>query len=402
MPNPFSQYGIEIELMIVDQTSLSPFPIADKLLKNSAGDVVNSLEHGAITWSNELVMHVLEFKTTKPVTTLDGLSEQFHRSIMEADQKLASLGGRLLGSAMHPWYTPANGTQLWLHDDREIYDTFNRIFDCRGHGWSNLQSFHLNLPFEPGNDDDFRRLHSAIRLVLPLIPALAASSPLVEGNRSEFVDTRVETYSNNCKRLPSVTGGVIPEVYHSQADYEERVFGAIARELEPHDPERLLEPIWTNARGAIARFDRGSIEIRVGDVQECPAQDLAILQFIIHLVRTWFDEASVPLDAQEKVSTDALRALLKDTTRHGAQVEVTDLALLRAYGQTESATVGKILRQALPSANTWTESVELILKRGNLAERILSALNSDYSADCLKVVYEQLADCLRSNKPFLP
>ena len=35
-----------------------------------------------------------------------------------------------------------------------------------------------------------------------------------------------------------------------------------------------------NSRGAIARFDRNAIEIRVIDVQECPKADLAIAIFI--------------------------------------------------------------------------------------------------------------------------
>ena len=47
----------------------------------------------------------------------------------------------------------------------------------------------LNLPFS--SDEEFGRLHAAIRLLLPLLPALAASSPLVEVYRAnEFFHTR--------------------------------------------------------------------------------------------------------------------------------------------------------------------------------------------------------------------
>jgi hypothetical protein len=34
----------------------------------------------------------------------------------------------------------------------------------------------------------------------------------------------------------------------------------------------VLRHEWVNARGAIARFDRSAIEIRVLDVAECPPQ----------------------------------------------------------------------------------------------------------------------------------
>ena len=50
-----------------------------------------------------------------------------------------------------------------------MYEAYDRIFDCRGHGWANLQAVHLNLPFS--GDEEFGRLHAAIRLVLPIMPA---------------------------------------------------------------------------------------------------------------------------------------------------------------------------------------------------------------------------------------
>ena len=83
-------------------------------------------------------------------------------------------------TGMHPWMDPAREFELWPHGDREIYAAFDRIFDCRGHGWANLQSMHLNLPF--ADDDEFGRLHAAIRALLPLLPALAASSPFADGH----------------------------------------------------------------------------------------------------------------------------------------------------------------------------------------------------------------------------
>ena len=82
-------------------------------------------------------------------------------------------------TAMHPWMDPATETVLW-DDATDVYRTYDRIYGCRGHGWANLQSMHVNLPF--ADDSQFARLHAAIRLVLPLLPALAASSPIAEGS----------------------------------------------------------------------------------------------------------------------------------------------------------------------------------------------------------------------------
>lgn len=401
MATAFSQFGIEIETMIVGRDGLNPRPIADKVLKDGSDSVVNSIQHGPITWSNELVMHVLEFKTSAPVKTMDGLASHFHQSMLKAQKLLEREGACLLGSAMHPWFNPANGVKLWSHDDREIYDTFDRIFDSRGHGWSNLQSFHLNLPFDVGDDDSFRRLHSAIRLVLPLVPALAASSPFIEGRVSGILDTRMEMYRNNCIRIPSISGGVIPDVIHSQSEYQTQVFDVIAQDLKAHDPSGILEPEWTNARGAIARFDRGSIEIRVGDVQECPGQDLAIIQMLVHLVKQWYDEVNVSLEDQEAVSTEVLRQLFTSTMTRGPAGILEAPSLLLAYGMRSAMSVGQWLEVQLPLDSSWREGVWTILRHGNLAERLLRAVGQSPNSLQLTGVYQRLHEALIDNAAFV-
>src|SRR5678809_520166 len=87
---------------------------------------------------------------------------------------------------------PERETRLWPHEDNEIYEAFDRVFGCTGHGWSNLQCTHLNLPF--AGDAEFARLHAAIRLVLPIIPALAASSPILDSRLTGLMDTRLHCY----------------------------------------------------------------------------------------------------------------------------------------------------------------------------------------------------------------
>ncbi|MCB1120226.1 MAG: glutamate--cysteine ligase [Verrucomicrobiae bacterium] len=401
MAAPFSQFGIELETMIVDRSSLNPRPIADRILFDNESTVVNSVRKGPITWSNELVMHVIEFKTSTPVRQFDGLVSDFHTSMLEADRLLEAHGAGLLGTATHPWFDPSSGVSLWLHDDREIYETFDRIFGCKGHGWSNLQSFHINLPFDVGNDDAFRRLHSAIRLALPLVPVLAASSPIMDGKVSPFLDARLEAYAANCIRVPSITGGLIPDVYESQDAYAEKVYRLIAHDLEELDPEGILEPEWTNARGAIARFDRGSIEIRVGDVQECPRQDLAIIRFLIHLIQDWYSEKRVSLADQEAVPTSALKAFFKAAVKQGRSAPVTDANLLRVYGVKEPETAGAVLKAMLPSNEEWTADIRHILTDGNLAERILHAVGPQPAHQDLERVFRQLRSCLLENRAFV-
>ncbi|MBL8851852.1 MAG: hypothetical protein JNG89_19425, partial [Planctomycetaceae bacterium] len=270
----FDAFGIELEYMIVDAATLDVRPIADELFKAVAGEYVSDVERGPITWSNELVAHVVELKTTTPARSLTGLSEQFQSEVRAINELLAPMGAMLLGTAMHPWMDPLREMKLWPHDNSEIYDAFNRVFDCRGHGWANLQSMHINLPFQ--GDEEFARLHAAVRLLLPLLPALAASSPVMDGRVTGLMDNRLEVYRKNSQRIPQVAGRVIPERAFSQAEYDRLILQPLYAAIAPHDPAGILQEEFLNARGAIARFSRGSIEIRVIDVQECPAADLAI------------------------------------------------------------------------------------------------------------------------------
>src|SRR4029079_12453329 len=130
--------------------------------------------------------------------------------------------------AMHPWMDPLKEMQLWPYGFKDVYEAFDRIFSTKGHGWANLQSMHINLPFS--GDEEFGRLHAAIRLVLPILPAIAASSPIVEGAVSGLLDMRLATYRKTQRRVPSITGSVIPERVFTQRDYESRILDVIARD----------------------------------------------------------------------------------------------------------------------------------------------------------------------------
>src|SRR6185436_8561391 len=105
---------------------------------------------------------------------LEGLAAKFDTGVRDINRILGDMGGVLLPSAMHPWMDPIAEMKLWPHEYSAVYEAYNRIFDCRGHGWANLQSMHINLPFS--GDEELGRLHAAVRLLLPLLPALAASS----------------------------------------------------------------------------------------------------------------------------------------------------------------------------------------------------------------------------------
>ena len=90
---------------------------------------------------------------------LEGVATWFLRDLREIDGLLRRHGARLVPTGMHPTMDPTRETRLWPHDYADVYAMFHRLFDCHRHGWANLQSCHLNLPFQ--GDEEFAALHAA-------------------------------------------------------------------------------------------------------------------------------------------------------------------------------------------------------------------------------------------------
>jgi len=414
----FQAFGVELEYMIVDADSLDVRPIADELLRDGAGatEYVDEVEAEDVCWSNELVAHVVELKTADPAPALRPLASQFTAHVERINQLLAPRGARLMPGGMHPWMDPARETTLWAHDYNEVYEAFDRIFGCSGHGWSNLQSAHLNLPF--GDDAEFGRLHAAIRLVLPILPALAAASPIVEGAATGLLDTRLDVYRTNCGRIASISGLVVPEAVFSAADYEREIFARLYADIAPHDPEGTLQHEWLNARGAIARFERNAIEVRVLDTQECPAADLAVIGMASAVLRALVAEQTATYEAQQDWSAERLAAILQQTIREGERATITDADYLRLFGMSAaSCTAGdlwRLLRQSLDAtldlSGESRAALDVILEKGPLSRRILRALGADagsaaparaeFTRRALHEVYSRLSDCLARGESF--
>jgi carboxylate-amine ligase len=402
----FEAYGVELEYMIVSEETLDVVPAADRLLEAVAGELTDEYENDDVAWNNELSLHVIEFKCNGPRPSLTGLADAFQRNVGLALDTLRRDGLKLMPSAMHPWMDP-HRVQLWPHGSREIYATFDRIFGCRGHGWANLQSLHVNLPFD--GDAEFARLHAAIRLLLPILPGLAASSPALDGAVNGTLDNRLVAYRGNCARIPSITGEVVPEPIYSMGEYRERLLERLYADLAPYDPEGILRNEWVNARGAIARFDRMSIEIRVLDVQECPAADLAYVAVIADTLKSLTEERWSDLATLEKWQTGELGQLLRLAERRAEQAEVGNGRYLQALGfGRASATLRKLwehLFEEVAARGAVDERggriLEEYLRQGSLATRITRALGpSPGRADFVRV-YGRLCDSLAAGTSFV-
>lgn len=400
--NIFERFGIELEYMIVNKETLQVIPRADIALgKDKKGVPLSDVQRGNVGLSNELVSHIVELKCAEPISSFALWSNNFHKEIIHLNKELAKINAMLLPSATHPFMNSHEEMVLWPYDCNDIYSTYDRIFNCKGHGWANLQSTHLNISFN--GDAQFESLHAAIRILLPIIPAIAASSPYLDSKFTQYKDSRLETYRHNQEKIPSIAGQIIPEPVFSYADYDREIFTPIKNDIAPYDPEHLLNHFFLNSRGAIARFDRGAIEIRLVDIQECPAADVAIAELEVAVLKNIAAQKWTSIQKQKSLDTQSLASILNNTIKNAENAVIEDIPYLLSLGIEGSFVKASdvwfhLYNQSKKYISAASQKVlEKILARGTLSSALLKKIGEHPSRDRLVYEYAKLAQCLAQN-----
>jgi glutamate---cysteine ligase / carboxylate-amine ligase len=179
------------------------------------------------------------------------------------------------------------------------------------------------------------------------------------------------------------------------------------RDIAAQDPEGVLQHEWLNVRGAVARFIRNAIEIRVIDVQECPHADLAIAAVVCNVVHALSDPRTASLAEQQAIGTDNLVKILRDCIWDAEQARIIDPNYLALLGlpvpQCEARELWKhLIATMLPheTLQPGQNALTVILEQGTLARRILRAVGQDLSRARLQAVYRELCDCLEEGRQF--
>ncbi len=404
----FEVIGFELEYAIVD-AELNPLCVAERVLAGIAGHAVSDAALGGVTLSNELAAHVLELKDACPNRRLATAERALHDGVRRLSNILNErFGARLLPTGMHPLMR-ADQTRLWTRSGRTIYATYARLFPIHAHGWLNVQSCQLNLPF--GTDSQAVALYNAITALLPYLPALAASSPLVEGRLGPHVDNRLAFYADNQASIPQIAGKVIPEYIVSLAQFRREVLGSIYRALDAVPGSAPIRRDWVNSRGAIPRFERRAIEVRVLDVQECVRMDVAIAAFVRGVLRWLVGQLE-----GGRLALPPHRTLVQDyqkVVRVGLKAHVAAPHLRRvAGGRKATVTAREVLVGLLECAHAHLPEAErsylsLVGRRlagGSLSERIAARIapvrTRSGRRDAIVRIYGELADCLVANRPW--
>jgi gamma-glutamyl:cysteine ligase YbdK (ATP-grasp superfamily) len=387
--------GPEHEFSLVDE-NLKALPRVDKVIKDLYGRVVNFVELGEFTFGKELQLHVMEVKSNKPFKSPKAFEETMHKAVLRLGELLERrYGASLLGTGMHPTLR-LEETAVWPHRHKQIYEAFSRIFDMKRHGWLNIQSFQLNIPY--GNEAKAILMHNLLANVCAYLPAISASSPIYEGHLGDYVDNRLYFYMENQREIPSVTGKVVPEYVHSFEQYKKEIIGRYSADLAKFGAHQcILNKEWVNSRGVIFRFERKALEIRVMDEQECIKSDVALSCFIRALLRGLM-KANEPFLPTEVLAED-FKSVIKD----GLEAKV-----LHPNGPTARHVCKRFLKIAWENATAeekeYLPLIEKRLEHGNLSEVIRKKIKDRAQKtdmdEAILDVYSKLLNSLKANEPF--
>ena len=219
----FAAYGVELEYMLVHERHARRCAGRGRAARGRRGRAHRRVGERRDRLEQRARAARARAQVQRSAAIACGLGQSVRGQRRAREREASRPRPPLMPTAMHPWMDPEKDLKLWPHGLRTVYETFDRIFGCKGHGWANLQSAHLNLPF--AGDEEFARLHTAVRFLLPILPGLAASSPIVDGERNGILDNRLVAYRGNCARIPSITGDVVPEA----GGLDRRVSGDAAR-----------------------------------------------------------------------------------------------------------------------------------------------------------------------------
>jgi glutathione synthase/RimK-type ligase-like ATP-grasp enzyme/gamma-glutamyl:cysteine ligase YbdK (ATP-grasp superfamily) len=406
---PFEVAGMELEYPTVDR-DLNVVSLVEPAFRVLAGRGTSDVDLGAVGFSNEIADHVFEIKTQAPMRSLADAEAALAEGIQRFSAVLhAEFGARLLPTGMHPWFDPRKG-KLWTRSGLRVYTTYARLFDVRTHGWMNVHAAHLNLPL--GREVDAVAMHTAAALLIPYLPALAASSPMYDGELQPAVDGRLAWILEHQARIPESCGELVPEYVEGFGDYRKRILAPMYRALDRLPDTGAIRHEFFNTRGAILRFARRAMEIRVLDTQECVKMDVAVAAFVRsalkHLTqRVAAGRVELPDHA---VLVEDFRACIADGS--AARVRAPHLDVERdGEGRAE---VKDVLRHLLSCGRRTVRRDEApyldlaarMVETGTLSERIRAAVAPASDADdetfteAARRVYIELIDCLEANEPW--
>ena len=332
--------GLEEEFAILDPRSLDLAPRFEELRDHAAAVDPVLREH--IT--GELISSEIEIISGAGADLGDALARQRERR--RALFALAGAQGAELG---------ATGTHPWAdYREQPVIDTehYHRVEDGLKYvAWRN-NTFSLHVHVGVRDIDRAVRVCDRMRPLLPLLLAVSANSPFLDGRLAGLHSARTQTFTRSFPRcgVPYAFGGW--PAFREYIDLLIRTHSIIE-----------FTQVWWSVR---PHFSYGTVEVRICDVQATAAESDALAGLTVACVA----QALLELDAGEPfeplpgylIEENMWRAI-----RYGLDGRMIDFARGEEYPSAEI--VERLLAWTAPARAAFALEVEPALGEPNGAQR---------------------------------
>lgn len=312
--------GLEEEFAILDSHTLELTPRFEEL--RDVALHTDPLLGESIT--GELISSEIEIVSGRSLTFAEALARQRERR--RRLFVLASAEGAALGATgTHPWADYREQSII----DTEHYRRVER--GLRYVAWRN-NTFSLHVHVGVRDIDRAVRVCDRLRPVLPLLLAVSANSPYLDGRDSGLHSARTQSFTRNFPRcgVPDAFGG-----WRAYRDYIELLVKT----------RSIVEftQVWWSVR---PHFEFGTVEVRICDAQSSASESEALAGLIVACVA----QAARDVDERRPFSDPAPRLIEENmwrAIRFGLDGSMIDLERGEEYPA--AAIVGRLA--------AWTEPV---------------------------------------------
>jgi len=330
--------GIEEEFSILDPDTLELLPRFEQLYAAAASS--DELLHGAIT--GELISAEIEIVSGAGLDLHDALARQRERR-----RRLFALAGAqrvaLGATGTHPWAD---------YREQPIIDTehYRRVEQGLKYvAWRN-NTFSLHVHVGMRDIDRAVRVCDRLREVLPLLLAISANSPYLDGRDSGLHSTRTQSFTKSFPRcgIPDPFGG-----WRAYREYIELL-------LRTRSIVEFTQ-VWWSVR---PHFSFGTVEVRICDAQSTAQESEALAALMVACIA----QAARDLDEglpHEDLPPRLIEENMWRAIRYGLDGRLLDLRAQREYPA----------REAIERLAAWTAPVraeigiELAFPERNGAQR---------------------------------
>jgi len=311
--------GLEEEFSILDPETLELAPRYEEL--RAAADADSSVREAV---AGELISSEIEIISGPGANLQDAIARQRERRTQVF--ALATRHGAALGSTgTHPWADYRRQPIIDTEHYRRVEDGLKYV------AWRN-NTFSLHVHVGCNGIDRAVKVCDRLRPVLPLLLAISANSPYLDGRDSGLHSARTQSFTKSFPRcgIPDAFGG-----WQEYRDYIEFL-------IETRSIVEFTQ-VWWSVR---PHFSFGTVEVRICDAQATAQESEALASLMVACIAQAMRDVDegVPFEhpAPRLVEENMWRAI-----RFGLDGRMIDLPAAREYRS----------REAIDRLLDWTEPV---------------------------------------------